>query len=53
MKASNNLEEETLSDTYFYWRVQLVFEKVLSHTSVEPPLVYNQDQTLLKNQGSL
>ena len=53
MKPSNNLEAETLSDTYSYWRVQLVYKKVMVHSSLEPPLVYNQDQTLLKNPGSL
>ena len=53
MKPSNSLEAETLSDTYSYWRVQLVYKKVMVHSSLEPPLVYNQDQTLLKNPGSL
>ena len=27
--------------------------KVQAHSSLEPPLEYNQDQTLLKNRGSL
>ena len=39
---SNNLENKTLSDTY--WRVQLVCMKVLAHSSLEPPLEYKQDQ---------
>ena len=41
MKPSNNLENKTPSDTY--WRVQLVCQKVQAHTSLEPPLEYNQD----------
>ena len=34
-------------------RVQLVFEKVQAHNSLEPALDYNQDQMPLMNQGSL
>ena len=51
MKPSNNLENKTPSDTY--WRVQLVCKKVQAHSSLEPPLEYNQDQTHLVNQGSI
>ena len=49
MKPSNNLEWS--SD--IYWRVQLVCKKVQAHSSLEPPLEYNQDQMPLTNQGSL
>ena len=42
MKPSNNLENKTLSDTY--WKVQLVCKKVPAHSSLEPPLEYSQDQ---------
>ena len=42
MKLSDNLEKETPLDTY--WRVQLVCKKVQAHSSLEPPLEYNQDQ---------
>ena len=51
MKPSNNLEHKTISDTYL--RVQLVCMKVQVHSSLEPPLEYNEDQTPLMNQGSL
>ena len=51
MQPSNNLENKTLSDTY--WKVQLVHMKAQSHSSLVPPLEYNQDQTPLMNQGSL
>ena len=51
MRPSNNLENKTISDTY--WRVQLVCVQVQAHSSLEPPLEYNQDQTPLMNQGSL
>ena len=50
MRPSNNLENETLSDTY--WRVQLVCLKVQAH-SLEPleiPLEHNQDRTPLTNK---
>ena len=42
MRSSNNLENKTLSQTY--WRVQLMYE-VQAHSSLEPPLEYNQDRT--------
>ena len=51
MKPSNNLENKTLSDTY--WRVQLVCKKIQAHSSLEPPLEYNQDQMRLTNQDSV
>ena len=51
MRPSNNLQNKTLSDTY--WRVQLALMKVQAHSSLELPLEYNQDQTSLMNQGSL
>ena len=41
MKPSNNLENKTSSDTY--WRVQLIYKKLPAHSSLEPPLEYNQD----------
>ena len=41
MKLFNNLENKTPSGTY--WRVQLVCKKVQAHSSLEPPLEYNQD----------
>ena len=47
MKPSNNLENKTPSDTYS--RVQLVCEKVQPHSSLEPPLEYNQDLMPLTN----
>ena len=40
MEPSNNLENKTPSDTY--WRAKLVYKKVLAHSSLEPPLEYNQ-----------
>ena len=51
MKPPNNLEIKTPSDTYC--RVQLVCKNVHAHSTLEPPLEYNQDQTPLANQGSL
>ena len=51
MKPFNNLENKTPSDTY--WRVLLVCKKVQAHSSLEPPLEYNQDQTSLTNQDLL
>ena len=42
MRPSNNLEKSTLSDTY--WRAQLVCKKIQDHSSLEPPLEYNQDR---------
>ena len=41
MRPSDNLKNKTLSDTYR--RVQLVCMKVQAHSSLEPPLEYNQD----------
>ena len=46
MKSSNHLENKTSSDTY--GRVQLVCKKVQDHSSLKPPLEYNQDQVPLK-----
>ena len=43
MRPSSNLENKTPSDTCS--RVKLACMKVQGHTSLEPPLVYNQDQT--------
>ena len=51
MKPSNNLENKTPSD--IYWRVQLACKEVPAHSSLEPPLEYNQDQMPLTNQGPL
>ena len=51
MKLSNNLENKTPSDTY--WRVKLECNKVQAHSSLEPPLEYNEDQVSLTNQDSL
>ena len=51
VKPSNNLENKTPSDTY--WRVQLVCKNFQAHSSLEPPLEYNRDETPLENQGSL
>ena len=42
MRPSNNLENNTLSVTY--WRIQLGRITVQAHGSLEPPLEYNQDQ---------
>ena len=42
MRPSNNLENETASDTY--WIVQLVCIKIQAHSSIEPPPEYYQDQ---------
>ena len=36
-----------------YWRVQVVCKKVQAHSSLEPLLQYNPNQTPLINQGSL
>ena len=38
MRLSNNLEDKTLSDTY--WRAQLVCMKVQAHSSLEASLEY-------------
>ena len=51
MRPSNKLENKTPSDTY--WGVQLVCMEVKVHSSLEPPLEYNQDHTPLMNQGLL
>ena len=48
MKPPNNLKNKTPSDTY--WRVQLVCKKIKDHSSLEPPVEYNQDQVSLTNQ---
>ena len=50
MKPFNNLKKKTSSDTY--WRVQIVCKKFQAHSSSEPQLEYNQDQTPLMNQIS-
>ena len=42
-QTSNNLEYNTLLDTY--WRFQLVCIKVQFHNSLEPSPEYNQNQT--------
>ena len=49
MKSSNNLENKTTSETCR--RVQLVCKKVQAHSSLEPPVGYNQDQMPMTNQG--
>ena len=51
MSPSNNLENKIISDTFC--RIQLVCVKAQAHSSLEPTLAYNQDQTPLMNQGSL
>ena len=51
MKPSNNLENKTISDTY--WRMQLVRKNVQAHSSLEPPLEENQDQMCLTNHSSV
>ena len=53
MSPSNSLENKISSDTY--WRVQLIYMEVQTHSSLEPPLEYDQDQTQtpLTNQGWL
>ena len=43
IRPSNNLENKISSDTY--WRVQLIYMEVQTHSSLEPPLEYDQDQT--------
>ena len=50
MRPSNNLENKTLLGTH--WNVQLVCMKVQTHSSLEPPLEYNQNQMALMNQDS-
>ena len=51
MRPSSNLEDKTPSEAY--WRVQLVGMKVQAHSSLEPPMEYNQGQTPLMIQGLL
>ena len=51
MRPSNSLENMTLSDTC--WSVQLVCMKIQDHSSLEPPLEHNQDQTPLMSQSLL
>ena len=51
MRLFNSLKKKTPSDTY--WIVQLECKKVPAHSSLEPPLEYNQDQMPAENQGSL
>ena len=46
MRPSNNLENKTLSDTY--WKVQLVCMKLQAHSYLEPPLEYNQGLWYIK-----
>ena len=41
MRPSNNLENNTLSNTY--WKVQLVWMKVQAHSSLEPPVESEPD----------
>ena len=41
MKPSSNLENKTTEDNY--WRVQLVWKKVLAYSSLEPPLQSGPD----------
>ena len=43
----------TVKKKDIYWKVKLVCMKVQAHSSYEPPLEYNQDQTPLTNQDSL
>ena len=49
MRPSNNLENKTLSGTY--WRVQLVSMKVQAGSSLEPQQEYNLDQMPLMSQS--
>ena len=51
MRPSNNMENKTLSDTY--WRVHLVCMKVQAHGALEPWLSYNQNATHFMNQDLL
>ena len=51
MGPFNNLENKIPWETY--WCVQLVCMKVQAHSSLEPPIEYNQVQMPLMNQGSL
>ena len=49
MRPSTNLESKIPLDTYR--RGQLVYMKVQAHSSLEPPLEYNPDQTTVTSQG--
>ena len=49
MKPSNSLENNTFYDTY--WRVQSICKKVPAHSSLEPPLEYNQNWMPLEEFG--
>ena len=49
IRPLHNLKNKFPSDTY--WRIQLVCMKVQAHSSLEPPLGYNQDQKPLTSQG--
>ena len=51
MRPSNNLESKIPSVTY--WRVQLLYVKVQVHSSLEPSLVYNQEQDVVGKSGSV
>ena len=51
MRPFNNLENKVPSDTYS--RFQLVCIKIQVYISLEPSLVYSQDQMHLMNQASL
>ena len=42
-----------LLQTHIHWRFQLVCMKVQAHSSLEPPLEYNQGQKPLRNQDLL
>ena len=44
MKPSKNLENKIPSDTY--WKIQLVCTNVYVHSSLKPPLEYNQTRCL-------
>ena len=47
MRPLNNMEDKALSD--IYWRVQLGHMTLQTHSSLETPLEYNQDQSSLKS----
>ena len=51
--TDETFQQSGKQDSFRYWRVQQVCKKVQSHSSIEPPLEYTQDQTHLTNQGSL
>ena len=50
MRPSNNLENKTLSNTF--WRVYVVWMRVPAHSSLKKPLEYNKDQTPVMNKDS-